>query len=267
MARIRTIKPEFPQSESMGRISRDARLLFILLWTICDDAGRSRGDSRLLKGLLYPYDEVKFADIEGWLAELATENCITLYTVDGSRYLAVRNWLTHQKIDRPSKSKFPDPPDPLAKAREDSPQIIEGSSGDLGSRTKDLGEDQGPGTLASEPEDSARGLDAVRIAYPKFAGRQDWITPAHHLALRIREGCTWQQLVDAATRYARFCDATQRTGTDRVMGPTNFFSAVDKPWTQPWDLPVQQGRQTKFEQYHSQTVVSDEEAATYGINF
>lgn len=36
MARIRTIKPEFPQSETMGRVSRDARLLFIQLWTVAE---------------------------------------------------------------------------------------------------------------------------------------------------------------------------------------------------------------------------------------
>ena len=40
MARIRTIKPEFPQSESIGALTREARLLFVLLWTIVDDSGR-----------------------------------------------------------------------------------------------------------------------------------------------------------------------------------------------------------------------------------
>ena len=42
MARIRTIKPDFPHSESMGRVSRDARLLFVMLFTIVDDEGRAR---------------------------------------------------------------------------------------------------------------------------------------------------------------------------------------------------------------------------------
>ncbi len=46
MARIRSIKPEFPQSESMGNVSRDARLTFIQLWTLADDSGRLRGSSR-----------------------------------------------------------------------------------------------------------------------------------------------------------------------------------------------------------------------------
>ena len=41
MARIRTIKPEFPQSETIGKLSREARLLFIQLWTLADDEGMS----------------------------------------------------------------------------------------------------------------------------------------------------------------------------------------------------------------------------------
>ena len=84
MARIRTIKPEFPQSESMGRVSREARLCFILLWTICDDSGRTRASSRMLASLLYPYDEDAGKRIDGWLEELESENCIVRYEVEGN---------------------------------------------------------------------------------------------------------------------------------------------------------------------------------------
>lgn len=114
MARIRTMKPEFPQSESMGRISRDARLLFLQLWTICDDEGRTRADSRMLASLLYPYDDgedghVKTTrrEIETWLEELEREACIVRYMADGNAYLQVCNWLKHQKIDKPTRSKIP----------------------------------------------------------------------------------------------------------------------------------------------------------------
>lgn len=107
MARIRTIKPEFPHSESMGRVSREARLCFILLWTIADDAGRLRGNSRMLASLLFPYDDDAKKHIDGWLDQLSSEGCIARYEVDGTSYVQVLNWSEHQKIDKPSPSKLP----------------------------------------------------------------------------------------------------------------------------------------------------------------
>lgn len=107
MARIRTIKPEFPQSESIGRISREARLLFVNLITIVDDAGRTRAPSRMLASLLYPYDDDVPSLIEGWLVELEAEGCIRRYDFEGATYLDLPNWLKHQKIDKPSKSRLP----------------------------------------------------------------------------------------------------------------------------------------------------------------
>ena len=107
MARIRTIKPEFPQSESVGRLSRDARLLFILLWTIVDDSSRARASSRLLASLLYPYDEDAGTLMGGWLDELEAGGKIRRYVIDGTTYLDIPSWLEHQKIDRPSVSRIP----------------------------------------------------------------------------------------------------------------------------------------------------------------
>lgn len=157
MARIRTIKPEFPQSGSTGRISRDARLLFILLWTLADDAGRLRGDSRMLARTLYPYDDgedgnfkTSRADVEGWMAELESESCICRYEHDGEQYVEIRNWLKHQKIDKPSKSKLPGPEDAesrsLSNPREDS------------SADRDHGRDQG--------KDQGRDLPLSNSASP-----------------------------------------------------------------------------------------------------
>src|SRR5262245_59976102 len=111
MARIRTIKPEFPQSESMGRVSRDARLLFIMLWTIADDFGRSRANSRMLASLAFAYGEDATLRIPEWLMELEREKCVRVYAIDGNTYLQIEKWADHQKIDNPSKSsRYPDPP-------------------------------------------------------------------------------------------------------------------------------------------------------------
>jgi hypothetical protein len=138
MPRIRTIKPETPQSESMGRISREARLCFILLWTQADDAGRLRGNSRMLASLLYPYDDDAPALIEDWLEELEGEDCIIRYEAGGATYMQIVKWLEHQKIDKPSRSKMPGPDEGsriFARPREVSCL-------DQGPRTKDQGEDQ-----------------------------------------------------------------------------------------------------------------------------
>lgn len=139
MGRIRTIKPEFPQSESVGKLSREARLCFILLWTLADDSGRARGNSRGLASLLYPFDDDAPNLIEGWLDELSTGGHIVRYQVGESTYLQICKWLEHQKIDKPSKSKFP--------SFDEGSRILanprESSTTDQGPRTKDL--DQGPG--------------------------------------------------------------------------------------------------------------------------
>jgi len=132
MARIRTIKPEFPQSESMGRCSRDGRLLFIQLWTLADDSGRLRGNSRMLASLLYPYDDDAPRLLPGWLSELEQEGCVISYEVDGNSYIQICNWLNHQKIDKPSQSKIPE----VANPRESS-RILALGSKDL--RIKDQG--------------------------------------------------------------------------------------------------------------------------------
>lgn len=151
MDRIRTIKPEFPQSESMGRVSRDARLCFVLLWTFADDSGRLRGNSRMLASLLFPYDSDAAGLIDGWLGELERENCLVRYTIDGNSYIEICKWLEHQKIDKPSASKFP----PFANVREDSPKAREDSSLDQGPRTKDQGPRKG------------RGMDANSLRLPE----------------------------------------------------------------------------------------------------
>ena len=139
MARIRTIKPEFPHSESMGRVSRDARLLFVMLFTIVDDEGRARAATRMLASLLFPYDDDATARIGEWLAELVKEHCVELYEADGNAYLRITNWLSHQRIDKPSRSRLPPPLSPSP--REASPQEgkgVEGKGSDMSDVPSDL---------------------------------------------------------------------------------------------------------------------------------
>jgi len=133
----------------MGRVSREARLTFIMLWTLADDAGRLRGNSRMLASLLFPYDDDAKNLIEGWMAELSSEGCIARYEVQGTGYVQISNWLDHQKIDKPSPSKIPEfvkPSRKVAKPREDS------------SADQDQGMDQGregKGSACAAPQSDA----------------------------------------------------------------------------------------------------------------
>lgn len=138
MGRIRSIKPEFPQSESVGRLSRDARLLFIQIWTICDDYGRCRAAARLLAGQLYPYDNDAVVGIPKWLAELEKERAIEVYEVDGNSYLQVTNWSKHQRVDNAGKPMVPAPSPRTAASLGEPPRV----SASLGDSRLDLGGDQ-----------------------------------------------------------------------------------------------------------------------------
>lgn len=107
MGRIRSIKPETPKDEIFGKLPRDVRLLFILLWTVADDAGRFRASPTLIKAELFPYDDLTGEEIGGWLDLLDEKGRIQLYTVRDQQYGSIVNWKNHQKIDRPSTSRIP----------------------------------------------------------------------------------------------------------------------------------------------------------------
>jgi hypothetical protein len=135
--RIRSIKPEFWESESLGRVSREARLLFIGLFSCCDDHGRARASSRLLASRLFPYDDDALKKLPTWIEELEKERCIRLYKVNGESFLDIPKWLNHQKIDKPSASKLPS----FDSSREDSRGLEKNSLG-TGNREKEQGKEQ-----------------------------------------------------------------------------------------------------------------------------
>ena len=110
MPRIRAIQPHFSRSPSMVRITREARFLFVLLWTVVDDSGRCHADPDNLAKVLYPQDFDVPRQIHLWLDELEGEGCIERYDVDDIDYLRIVHWQKHQRICHPTKSYLPPPP-------------------------------------------------------------------------------------------------------------------------------------------------------------
>lgn len=214
MARIRTIKPEFPQSETVGRLSRDARLLFIMLWTIVDDEGRTRAASRMLASLLYPYDDDARDLMPDWLEELEREGCVELYTVDGSSYLEITNWRKHQKIDKPTASKLPSLSEGSPTPREVSRKV----DTDLGPRTstKDREVDHEPRALEREFDDE------FWPAYPHKVGKPEALTAF----IAARQG-----------RRPRGKPPREPTPLERIMAGLRAY-VLEKPPDRQWMNPA-----------------------------
>jgi hypothetical protein len=122
MPRNRTIQPNFARAPNITRLSRDARLLFILLWTQADDSGRLRLDAERLREELYPLDPDAELLLPGWLDELERQRCIERYEVEGAAYLRVIGWKRLQKVQHPTASGLPAAPHEAHEPHEDRPK-------------------------------------------------------------------------------------------------------------------------------------------------
>lgn len=109
MARIRTIKPSFWGDPGVSRVSRDARLLMVGLVSFSDDCGRFLGSTAAITGFVFPNDDLPPSRVRRWLDELAKQELIHLYSIDGIAYGCFLKWARHQKISHPQPSVLPPP--------------------------------------------------------------------------------------------------------------------------------------------------------------
>lgn len=109
MARIRTIKPTFFTSLTIADLSYEQRLTFVGMWTHVDDEGRCVDDARLIKAAVWPLDDRTAADVEDDLRALTELSLITRYTLTRRSYIAISGWAEHQRINRPTPSRYPAP--------------------------------------------------------------------------------------------------------------------------------------------------------------
>ena len=119
----------------------------------------------MLASLLFPYDDDAPALIDGWLLELEHEGCIDRYVADGSAYVEIAKWLSHQKIDKPTPSKIP---------------AFDSSSRILANPRESYPLDQGPEDQRIKdqgPEEEAprkRSAPTQPIAKPDDVDQQTW---------------------------------------------------------------------------------------------
>lgn len=110
MPRIRTVKWELFEDEALARCHRDGRLLFVGLICWADDFGNQRANPSLVRGHVFPYDgDLADDDVERLLDDLEGRGLIRTYEADGERFVHLRGWEKHQRIDNAGRPKVPEP--------------------------------------------------------------------------------------------------------------------------------------------------------------
>ena len=103
LARIRTIKPEFWVDDVMVELPLETRLLFVGLWNFVDDEGFIEDKPKRIKMQIFPADDVL---IEDSLSALVDSGRLHAFDSDQGPILQVANWSRHQKINRPTPTRF-----------------------------------------------------------------------------------------------------------------------------------------------------------------
>lgn len=146
--RIRSTKPEFWRSERVASVSWDARLVLKGLESFVDDNGVGKDDLALIVADVFPRDLSRsptgtLQKVAEALDHLSSAGLLWRYEVDGTRFLYVAFWESIQRIDKPTRGRFPRP------------------DGTMNYRDSDIREssENPPGTLPepSRPEQGNRG--------------------------------------------------------------------------------------------------------------
>ena len=84
--------------------------------------------------------------------------------------------------------------------------------------------------------DGKPDFELFKVVYPKRSGAQPWARAVKAANARTKEGATFMAMNEGAERYAAYCEATGKTGTEFVMQAATFLGP-EKHFLEPWDSP------------------------------
>ena len=92
------------------KLSVGCALVYTWLLPWCDDDGRMRAEISQVKSIIFPYISLTEKEMDEILTILVKTNLITIYEVDGERFLQIIDWEPHQRIrkDRYKPSTYPE---------------------------------------------------------------------------------------------------------------------------------------------------------------
>lgn len=109
--RKRMLDPEFfTDSDIIANFDFAGRLFYQGLWCVADDSGCFAIDALSLKMKIFPGDNIEIATIQQYIDKLIEIGKIVPYDVGGKHYGWIKNFIKHQKLDRPSPPTIPLPP-------------------------------------------------------------------------------------------------------------------------------------------------------------
>jgi hypothetical protein len=111
MARQRFIWPSIWVSENFMELNYKERLLFIGIFSLADDEGRIKANTKSLKASIFPGDDIKLEEVESCIINLHNSGSILLYNSEVGRIACLPNWNDFQKPKYPKPSKLPPPPE------------------------------------------------------------------------------------------------------------------------------------------------------------
>ncbi len=139
-----------------------ARLLFIATWNFADDEGGLERSAKQLKAQAFPYDQI---DCEPLLQELLKAGVLVEYEAEGKKYLHIKGFGTHQKIEKKARPRHPvyrDSPTTHRGVGECSPSSAVSS---LESKGRDHKKDTSASPPATERESDGKTKEIVERVF------------------------------------------------------------------------------------------------------
>lgn len=248
--RIRSIKPEFWRSLDTARYDYFTRLLFIGLWSYVDDNGVGNDSVDLIRADLFPLDAADSElsrSIHGGLTELSNGGQIVRYEgPDRRRYLYVRKWEEHQRINRPSRSTKPLP---TSNDTDTHDTLTEPSVSPHDNLTEGSSPEQGNKGTREQGTKGSREV-AVRDPARKRATRiPDGYMPSPDLIETMRAECP---KVDLEAEHRKFVDYWRaKSGKD----------ATKLDWDATWRNWVRRAKESNVAQFPARRSASEKAQA------
>ncbi len=209
--RIRSIKPEILDDELSAELSSDAWRLWVSMWLLADDHGRLRGSPDWLKAQVFWHEKHAKVDTSVLLDELQIAKVIVRYVVNGQRYIEVRSWKKHQKVDHPSAPRVPTPEEGVIEAPR---EVLASPRENLAKTSENLAPDPDP------DQDPDPDLDQSDLARVRVMG----------VGLVGRTGAAWSMAglpgLPGADQMRALAEALQANGLDPNAACVNWKRLV-----------------------------------------